>query len=66
MSDEHEESLVVTVVEAARMLRLSRGLTYEAVRQGQIPSVKVGRRILIPRVALQRLLDGHIGKDQAS
>jgi len=66
MADEHEERLVFTVVEAAKMLRLSRGLMYDAVRQGQIACVRVGRRILIPRVALQRLLDGHTSKDQIS
>ncbi len=49
-------SLVLTVVEVARELGISRGLAYEAVRLGQIPSVRIGRRVLIPRAALERLL----------
>jgi excisionase family DNA binding protein len=49
--------LVFSVEETRGLLGLSRGLMYEAVRTGQIPSVRIGRRILIPRATLQRLLD---------
>ena len=56
MATENTARLVLTVEEARKLLGLSRGLIYEAVRQGQIPSIRVGRRILIPRVALQRFL----------
>jgi len=48
---------ILTVQEASRILRLSRGATYEAIRRGQVPSIRVGRRILVPRAALERLLD---------
>ena len=51
-----DNKLVLTVGEAAQLLRLSRNTAYEAVSRGEIPSIRVGRRILIPRVALQRLL----------
>jgi excisionase family DNA binding protein len=50
---------VFTVQEASKMLRLSRGATYEAIRHGQIPSIRVGRRILIPYMALMKLLEGN-------
>lgn len=49
--------LVLSVEEARQQLGLSRGLMYEALRSGQIPSIRIGRRILIPRVALERLLE---------
>lgn len=49
--------LVFSVKEARQQLGLSRGLMYEALRSGQIPSIRIGRRILIPRVALEQLLD---------
>ena len=52
------EDTVLTVDEVRRLLKLSRGLTYEAIRTGQIPSIRVGRRILIPRLALQKFLSG--------
>lgn len=52
------ERMVFTVGEAASALGLSRNLVYELVRQGQIPSVRMGaKRILIPRVALERSIE---------
>ena len=58
MANDSPKPLVYSVAEAGKLLHLSRGLMYEAIRTGQIPSVKIGRRILIPRVALDRLLEG--------
>ena len=49
--------LTWTVEEAAALLRISRGSAYEAVRRGDIPTVRIGRRILVPRVALEALLE---------
>ncbi len=51
-----DESLVLTVEEAAVLLRVSRGLAFAAVRAGTIPHLRIGRRILIPRSALYDLL----------
>jgi len=45
----------LTVEEAAKALRLSRNGTYEAIRKEEIPSVRIGRRILVPVDALKRL-----------
>lgn len=47
---------VLTVEEAARLLRVSRGSAYEAVRSGAIPALRVGRTIRIPRRGLLELL----------
>lgn len=47
---------VLTVVELARMLRVSQYTVYEAVRKNQIPHVRLGRRILFHRDAIQRFL----------
>ena len=52
--------LVFTVQEVSKLLGLSRASTYEAVRVGSIPSIKVGRRILVPKSALLELLDRHL------
>ncbi len=51
-----EGDLVLRVSEVAALLRLSKGATYQAVREGIIPSIRVNRRILIPRAALERML----------
>jgi len=50
-------------MECARLMGLSKGSTYEAVRQGTIPSLRIGRRLVIPRAALERMLEGQGGKD---
>jgi len=47
--------VVLTVEEAAAVLRLKRSTTYELIRQGQIPSFRVGRFIRVPRDALFRM-----------
>ncbi len=52
-----QERLTMTVEEAAAALGISRAFAYEAVTRHEIPHVRIGRRILIPRLALQRLLD---------
>ena len=55
--DINSESLVLTPVETAKLLRISRGSCYEAIRANLIPSVRVGRRILVPRHALIKWLE---------
>jgi len=57
MSQQETVRLVLTVEEARKQLRLSRGLMYEALRRGEIPSIRIGRRILIPANILERLLE---------
>lgn len=51
------ERLTVTVEEAARLLGVSRAFAYELVARKELPSVRLGRRVIIPRRALERLLD---------
>lgn len=47
-----------TVEETAEKLGVSRNATYEALKRGDLPSIRVGRRILVPAAALDRLLAG--------
>lgn len=47
--------LLVAVPDAARLLGIGTTFAWELVRAGDIPSVKLGRRVLIPRAALERL-----------
>lgn len=51
------ESAVLSVNECAKMLQIARGSAYQAIATGEIPHLKIGRRILIPRVAIQKLLE---------
>jgi excisionase family DNA binding protein len=48
----------MTVEEAAVILGISRATAYDAVSRSEIPCLRIGRRILIPKVAIERLLNG--------
>jgi excisionase family DNA binding protein len=52
-----EKRLCITVPEAAKMLGLSRNFAYELVKRGQLPVIRLGKRLLIPRVALEKMLE---------
>lgn len=51
-----DEPLSLSVKAAARILGLSWASAYEAVRTGQIPSLRFGKRIVVPCAALNRML----------
>jgi len=53
---EEKASLTLTVEEAGRKVGLGRGAAYSAVRRGEIPSVRLGNRIVVPKEALERWL----------
>ncbi len=53
-----DNRLTVTVEEAAEILGISRAFAYALVRREDLPSVRLGRRLVIPRRALERLVNG--------
>ena len=61
-----DDSVVMTVKEAAALLRISKGLAYEMVRQGSLPTIRLGRRILVPRSALEQMLNAAGGQSEGS
>ena len=50
------EKLTLTVSEAAEVLGIGRSAAYQGIHSGEIPSIKIGSRIIIPKVALQQKL----------
>ena len=52
-----DERLVISVKECQEKMCLSKNSVYEAVRSGILPAIRVGRRILIPKAALERMLN---------
>lgn len=52
--------LVHTVTEAAALLGISRAHAYGLVRTGELPHLRLGRRIVVPATALAKLLDATI------
>jgi len=53
MTTTADSSLLLTVPEAAQLLRISRNLAYELIAQGELPHVRLGRVIRIPRHGLE-------------
>ena len=53
---EQSDKLVYSVTEIAKLLGIGRSKAYELVRSGTIPSLRLGRRIVIPKLALSRFL----------
>lgn len=56
---------LLTVPEAAKLLRISRNLAYELVARHEIPAIRLGRVIRVPKQGLEewldRQVDGHRG-----
>lgn len=50
------EKLTLTVPEAAARLGIGKNLAYEAIQRGEIPSIRVGHRLLVPVAALDQML----------
>lgn len=53
---DNEKCLTLTVPQAAKRLGIGRSAAYEGVRTGQIPTIRIGKRIVVPVAALERLL----------
>ena len=50
------EPLVYSVPEAGRLLSLSRATAYGLANQGVLPTLRLGRRLVVPKKALEQLL----------
>lgn len=53
---ESNQPLTYKVEEAAKLLGIGRNHAYDAAKSGELPTIKIGKRILVPRVALEALL----------
>jgi excisionase family DNA binding protein len=58
MDEPHAEyRRTVSVPEAGRWLGIGRNASYEAARRGDIPTIRIGRLLRVPVVALERKLE---------
>ncbi len=53
------EKRTYSIPEVAEVLGIGRTAAYEAARTGEIPTIRIGKRILVPVAALERLLAGN-------
>ncbi len=56
MAKTNKESVVMTVPEAGAKLGLGRNASYEAAARGDIPTIKLGKLLKVPRAAFDRML----------
>ena len=47
----------LSVPEAGTALGIGRSAAYEAARTGQLPTIRIGKRLLVPMAALERFLE---------
>ncbi len=59
-----ETKLVMTVEEAGLVLGISRPQAYKMVKKGIIPIIRLGRRIVVPRPALMKMLENAGQKEE--
>ena len=45
------------VEEAGGLLGIGRNQAYDAAKRGDIPTIRIGKRVLVPKAALDRLLE---------
>ena len=55
------ERLTMTVEEAGEALGISRATAYMLARTGGIPSIRLGRRLVVPKIQFERMLS-EVGK----
>ena len=56
-TDRIGDRLVYTVAEAGALLGISRAFAYELVARDELPVIRLGRRRLVPMVALLALVE---------
>lgn len=56
-SEDNTITLVITVEDLAHRLMIGRNTAYSLVRSGKIRSIKIGRKYLIPKTAVEEYLN---------
>ncbi|MEW8623956.1 MAG: helix-turn-helix domain-containing protein [Candidatus Thiodiazotropha endolucinida] len=58
MSKPRHECLTIPLwPDAGKALGLGKNSSYAAAHKGEIPTIRIGGRLLVPKAALQRLLE---------
>ena len=54
----------LSIPEAGKALGIGRSATYEAARTGQLPTIRIGKRLLVPMAAFERFLEQARGPNE--
>jgi excisionase family DNA binding protein len=60
MSGKRKSAVTMSIPDAAKELGVGRNQAYEAARRGEIPIIRIGKRLLVPVAALQAMLRGEV------
>ena len=60
---DREDRLVMTVPEAGAKLGLGRNSSYEAAARGEIPTIRIGKLLKVPKAAFEKMLN--VGREAA-
>lgn len=55
-----QERLTLTVEQAGELLGISRALAYEMARTGRLPTLRFGKRIVVPKKAIENMLESSL------
>lgn len=55
------ERITHTIEEVAELLGIGKTLAYDMANRGDLPAVRLGRRLVVPQRALEAWLDAQIG-----
>jgi excisionase family DNA binding protein len=57
MRKSNENAMTYLVPEAGEMLGLNRNAAYAAAKRGDIPTIRIGKLIRVPKLAFHRMLE---------
>jgi excisionase family DNA binding protein len=55
---ENTDKLVISIEQAGKILGLSRPTAYKLAKSGSIPTLSLGRKIVVSKIQLEKLLAG--------
>lgn len=58
------DKLTLKPEEVAAILGIGRNSVYSAIRRGQIPTIRIGKLKLVPKVALEKMLNDVVRKEE--
>jgi hypothetical protein len=53
-----DECLVYNVPQAGALIGLNRNASYDAARRGDIPTIRIGKLLRVPKAAFHKMLQG--------
>ncbi len=64
MKKGNENRRTYTLAEAGELLGLSKNAVYNAAHRGELPTIKLGGRFLVPKIVLDRMLESGQGQQK--